>query len=291
MKKRLPSILLFVLCFSQVISLVKLYTLENELQNTKNHLSASASNTDMQIQQIYENVDAKLKKQTSILDSIHYELGEIEKDTLTLPVTFTLTPKEITKDGTVKLNLTGKDILMKRSGTTFSATTSLDIFKLPIPTILIENGNTVKSEQWEEFSLENIKERVIPSLYATMSGSATYRSGEYHRSGMVNVEYKKTDSGIAFVDVRLVIDVDKKVVFDKKISPDSDWERLSYEFDQKIPLEENQSYTMTLIATDTLGLSHHCVIDSWQSSDHSRTPNLNQETIYNKDGKLLYSVY
>ncbi|WP_324823985.1 hypothetical protein [Sinanaerobacter sp. ZZT-01] len=288
MKKHTLPIVIAIFCLVQITLFVKINTLQNKIQNMENNLTSSISGVRSGINTIYSNVDEKLKQQSSIIDNIDYKLGDVDPATLTVPATFTLTPKEITKESIVTLYISDQIFTMARNGTTFEVTAPLSIFNESTPKVTIEDKDSVKSEHLNHLSLENIKEKVLPVLYSSIGGQSSYQSGMYHRTGTLDIEYKKADSNVAFTEARLLIEVDNKVISNKKISSDQEWNQLSHEIDEAIPLKENQTYTMTLIATDTLGLVHHSVVDSWEDGDGFRQANLEEETIYNKNGELLY---
>jgi len=288
MKKHTLPIIIAIFCLLQITLFMKINTLQNKIQSMENNLTSSISGVRSEIDTICSNVDEKLRQQSSIIDDIDYKLGDVDPATLTVPATFTMTPKEITKESIVNLYISDQNFTMKRNGTTFEVTAPLSIFNESTPKVTIENKDSVKSEHLNHLYLENIREKVLPLLYASIDGQSSYQSGMYHRTGTLDIEYKKSDSNVAFTEASLLIEVDNKVISNKKISSAQEWNQLNYEIDEKIPLKENQTYTITLIATDTLGLVHHSLVDSWENDDQFRLANLEEETIYNKNGELLY---
>ncbi|MEA4986565.1 MAG: hypothetical protein VB095_00680 [Anaerovorax sp.] len=283
--------IIIVLCLLNVISFMKISNLQSSLQNMESNLSSSISNVSSEVGNIYSNVDERLKRQSSIIDYMDYEFGKINQNDLTIPITFSLTPKEITKSSVVTLDVAGKNVTMKRNGGTFTAIIPVSIFDGFTPKVIIEDGDILKNEQLNDFSIGNIKDRVLPELYAFLDGQSSYGSGEYKRTGNLNIECKQVDSSVAFTEARLVIEIDNKVISDKKISPNREWDRFDYEIDEKIALENEQTCTITVIAIDTLELEHHCVVDRWvksDSNDRSEPHYFGDEIIYKSNGELVY---
>lgn len=289
MKKNTQSVFVAILCILQVVSLLKISQLQSRLSQVQQEVSSSTSMLSSQVSNLSATVSDQLERQASILDQASYTLGTADAKTLTVPVTVTLTPKTTTVSSVVTLVAGGQTAVMERSGTTFSATISVGIFEPFAPRVILEDGNTQQTQQLEELSLEPLKDKVLPVLFAYFDGQASYQAGQYHVAGQVSVESKPSGLNIGWAETRLKIAVDDAVVYEETI-PLSAEENPAVDIDRQIPLASGQACTITVIATDTLGLSHHCIVHYWQQTDDNISPEpsmFGEETIYSANGTLL----
>jgi hypothetical protein len=95
-----------------------------------NYLSNSITSN---IDTIYSNVDEMLKQKASLIESATTEIGILNVDELTVPVTFTLIPKEVSEHPAVSLDFNGELFPMEKNGTTFFATVSCNVFGNALP--------------------------------------------------------------------------------------------------------------------------------------------------------------
>lgn len=109
-----------------------------------NNLSNSIrSNMDA----IYFNVDEMLKKKASLIESATTKIGMLNVDEFTVPVTFVLTPKEVSEHTAVSLDFDGELFPMEKNGTTFVATVSRNVFGDALPKIVIDKNGVKKTMQ------------------------------------------------------------------------------------------------------------------------------------------------
>ncbi len=161
MKKNTIHILIAILIISNVILFVKNGNLQRQIENTNaemNQLSGSIKN-DMDT--IYSNVDEMLKQKASLIESATTEMGEINVDDVTVPLIFTLTPKEVSESTVVSLDFDGELFPMEKNGTTFLATVNRDIFGDALPKIVIQEEGVKKITQDDRIGIRSIKESVF----------------------------------------------------------------------------------------------------------------------------------
>lgn len=292
MKKDTLSVFVAILCILQVVSLLKISQLQGRLSQVQQEMSSSISMLSSQVSSISATVSSQLERQASILDQASYTMGTADAKTLTVPVTVTLTPKTTTVSSVVTLVAGDQIAVMERNGTAFSATIPVGIFEPFAPSVVLEDGDTQQTQQLEELSLEPLKDKVLPVLFAFFDGQASYQAGQYHVAGQVDIESKPSDLDIGWVGARLEIAVDDVVVYEETISLSAE-ENPAVDIDWQTPLASGQVCTITVIATDTLGLSHHCIVYYWKQTDGNSSPEpdmFGEETIYSADGTLLYQM-
>lgn len=303
MKKKIIPILVAALIIAQIVSLTKINNLQSQLNNAMLSINNISNNTRNEINSIYANVDAMLKKEASLIEIASTELGALDTFNFTIPVTFTLTPKEVSEYTAVSLEIDGEIIPMDKTGTTFTATVSRDIFGSVSPLIMIDENSVTKTTQDDRIMIWSMKASLLPSLHARLNGQATYGGGTYKRKGTLNADTKKAESGIVFTEMRFVIKVDEEVISNEVIPADKIPYGLpvdgdiplnygdGWQIDKTIPLNDGQICIMTVIATDSIGLEHHFIVDYWVGAAKAqREPWFIDEQIYSVDGKLLWDT-
>lgn len=71
------------------------------------------------INSIYQNVDAKLMEQNSIIKTAAFDIGNVDANSLEVPVTFSVIPKEVSAATKVFLDFNGDIISLEKEGNTF----------------------------------------------------------------------------------------------------------------------------------------------------------------------------
>lgn len=294
MKKNVVPILLAILIVMQAVSFSKINRLQVEVENANRQISQVSSGQSGAMSNIYSNIDTLLKRQSSIIDTYDYSFGDADRETLTIPMTVSVIPKE-TKTGTMAtLHLAGESATMERKGTTFEATLPLGLFEVLDARVVFAEEGTERSEKLDIW--ENLREKYVPSLYAHFEGESGYQlttgktTGEYIRKGNLNLE-SKAATYAEFREVRLVLEVDGAAVSDREIG-NVLGQRISV--DEKVTLSPGQTLTMRVVARDSLGLVHRLTIDE-VTIDENAQPVFGEffgmggeAIITDQNGKILY---
>jgi hypothetical protein len=263
--------------------------LQSQVDYAQAEISNLNSNTRSEINAIYANVDAMLKKEVSLIELASTKLGALDIDNLTVPVVFSITPKEVSENTTVSLDIEGELIPMNRIGTTFSATVSCDIFGSVSPTIVIDESGVKKTTQDDRLIVWSMKDSLLPIMYPQFSGEARYSNGTYQFKKTLYRNVKYGESGIVFTEIRLAIKVDEEVISDEVIPMGT--LSAGWQVDKTIPLSDGQICIMMLIATDSIGLEHRYTVDHWiGGANAQREPRFDDEQIYSAEGKLLWKA-
>lgn len=296
MKKNTATILISILIVLQILSLSRIGSMQNDLRNVKNQLDNLASYQSNQISNIYTNIDSMLKRQSSILDSYDYSFGTIDSDKLTVPVTFNITAKEVKSDTQAMLYVSGESIEMRKNGTTFAATIPADIFDALEAKVVLADGGIQRTEKLEVW--ENLREKVLPTVYIRFEGenSSGYsknpgeNTGEYQSKLSLRLDVKPVQNN-TIEKARLVIEIDGKVISEKPFNSGG----LLNNIDEKITLSAGKTLTMSVLATDSLGLVHKTVINKFMLDENADPINgddwmwMDTVIIIGKDGKVLYA--
>lgn len=187
----------------------------------------------------------------------------------------------------VNLDFNGKIIPMNKDGTSFTTTVDFSIFSSALPIIVIDENGVKKTMDGAEIGIHDIKREIFPHLFPRLLGQARYSDNTYYRSGNLSLDLKESKKDIEFISIRLVIKVNDKIISEEVI-PNEAFD-FGYEINKRIPLGKGEVCTMTVIATDSIGLEHHFTVDHWVGgSDAQREPWFEDEYIYSSDGKLLW---
>lgn len=294
MKKNLVPILITVLVVLQSLSLARIGDLQRNLRDTQSQLARLESSQSSQMNNFYANIDSMLKRQSSIIDSFEYSFGKIDREKLTVPITFKITPKETTADTQATLYLSDESLAMIKSGTTFTGTLGVGIFEPIEAKIVLADGGIEKSEKLG--IAEDLRGNVLPSVHARLerqsgtvySKNANELTGEYHGKGNISLEVKPVQNN-TIEKARFVVDIDGKVVTEDPVNTGGLWT----EFDKKWTLSAGETLTMSVIATDSLGLNHKTIIEKL-TLDESATPVHGEEWMWlgevfitDQEGKVL----
>lgn len=289
MKKNILPIVITALIIAQMVSMMKISNLQNEINSTRAEINNLNNNTRSEISTIYANVDAMLKKEVSLIEMASTKLGTLDTDKLTAPVVFSITPKEVSENTAVSLEIEGELIPMNRNGTTFAATVSRDIFGSVSPLIVIDDSGVKKTTQDDRIIIWSMKDSLLPIMHPQFSGETTYRDGTYKCKKTLYTDVKNAESGIVFTEMRFAIKVDEEVISDEVIPIDT--LSAGWQVDKTIPLSNGQVCIMTVIATDSIGLEHRYTVDHWiGGANAQREPRFDDEQIYSADGELLWKA-
>lgn len=295
MKKYAVPVLITILIVLQILSISRIGNLQNDLRNAENNLLNIVSEQSNEISDIYSNIDSMLKRQSSIIDSYEYSFGMPDKDKLTVPVTFTLSPKESRVDTSATLHVSGKSVTMSRNGTNFTGTLSVDLFDTMEAKVVIADNGLEKTEKLEVEG--NLRHSLLPTIFAHFEGESGSEystkpgdlTGEYHRKGNLSVDVKSSKEN-TIEKASLVIEIDGKVISEKPINIDGQ----CTDINEKVPLSAGQTLIMSVMATDNIDLIHKAIIDKFELDDNA-VPVYGDEWMWmddniitDKNGKVLY---
>ncbi|QIB69693.1 hypothetical protein Ami103574_10325 [Aminipila butyrica] len=289
MKKNILPLIIVVLVVAQFVSIMKISSLQQQVDNARAEISTQDDNTRSEINEIYANVDEMLKKEASLIETASIKVGDLDTENFTAPITFAITPKEVSANTAVSLEIDGQLNPMTRNGTTFSTTVSRGIFGKVSPMIVIDESGVKKTTQDDRIVVESMKDLILPILSPQFIGETSYSRDTYQCKKTLYADVKNAESGIAFTDMRFVIKVDKKVISNEVIP--SDAFSGGWQVDKSIQLKKGQTCIMMVIATDSIGLEHRYTVEYWRAgADDQRGPRFDEEQIYAADGKLLWKA-
>jgi len=290
MKKDTSSALVAILIVTQVLSYFKISNLEREIEEIKNYTMSAHDTVNSSINSLYFNMEEKLDKQASYIEHIETTIGTPNGEDLTVPITYTIIPKEVTDNTFLSLDFNGEVLKMDRDGTTFSLTLVSEIFNPETyPNIVITEDDVTKTEKNDLLNIYSLKNGIFQNSNIHLRGSARGNGKEYKRTGTIKFDMdppKGTQGFVELVDARFVTKVDDDIISDKAIDIN---DLNGYEINEEVALEDGQTYTMYIVLEDSLNLEHHYMIDHYvQGNNAQREPFYDNEEIYSQDGTLLW---
>ena len=306
--------LVIALIALQLVTLVRVNWLNNEMGGMEKRVSNLDWEIRNNIASISSNLRQQLEQEASIIDSYAYEFGELDAESLTLAVSFTVSPKQLAADTGASLELNGESFPMERRGDSFIASVDADLFEVfQQPKIILETGG-LRQQETIEMGFDPRYE-ALPEMYAWLDrngGSATYQAGDgggtYYLSGAVQIDtVGKTSLGLqsSLKDLRLIVEVDDEEVWrlDETDFPNSntsggrsDGSSVFMDIDQPIEfsLRPGQSLCVYAQAEDGYGIIHQVLLEQvvldengepgWDEGERIK----GEEMLLDKKGNVLW---
>ena len=202
MKKDYRNVIIAALIIFNIFIMIKLNGIESTMDNNIQYLDREQKKLRLEIDNIYSNVDEKLKKQASILDSYEITFGDELTENLTVPVSISITPKENTENLTAELLINDERNSMTKIGTTFTALIDAYIFDPFQIKVILNNNGTEKIETIDDYY--NMQYKYLLELHADFLGKANYSSGKYQYDGDIVINaFGQTDGNLEKVSISI----------------------------------------------------------------------------------------
>lgn len=304
---KITNYVVIVVVIGLIIALFNSYTRINELNNSvsnlQNNLDQNINTMRTDIADIYENVDQRLKKEASILSGYDITYGPLDTTNYTTPILVSVTPKNADNNTSVSVEIGETTVQLNRNGEVFSGYIDTNVFiaDSTLPLITVKNSSSTQNEYLEDHDMKNLFTVFMPYLYSDLViREETYSNNKTKVSYELSVDSKPQSKNCTttYTQIWLVGESNGKEVFRNDITQkveNSNGKIISIE--KTFNSAEYKNYTdmkYFIVATDSLGFTHKCPINTLNhSSDGSTTTELEQTTdgwgcIYDKDGKLLY---
>jgi len=250
--------LITLLAIGLVVSIVQMRNLRWQLENTRQELHHVSSNLSFQVNSIFSQVDERFNRQLSQIELASTQITGIDVGNRTADITFTLTPKQVSPNTAVSLNLGGEVVPMQRHEQLFTVTVPHSIFSDIRPIILINEDGTISTTQDSRIGMWSIMHEIFPTMRPSFSGSSTHGGGRLRINGNINTSFEQLQSSpVSFVDLHLVTSIGGVVTDRTQIPLD---QAANWPLDKSIPLADNQELVLTMVATDSIGLEHHVTV-------------------------------
>ncbi len=184
------SVLLLVNTFS-LSSNIK--SLENNIENLKNSSYSNYNSLSNSIDNISGSVTAAVEKGTSIIASSEYKLGEVNENDFSIPVIFSITPKEYSEGTAAQIYINNKpyDMTYNDGHFEYTADTKLTSDSLEATKVAIISNGTTKFQELSDMYV-SVKNEFFPYIDCDFSSTSDYTTTKnntlsFNCSGDVNL--------------------------------------------------------------------------------------------------------
>lgn len=294
--KAIAAVALVVLLAVSLFKIAELSDAVENLQRENTSLSNGIQALRDDIQSIYDNVDAKLKEQASLVAGVDFEICDISDDMKSVELDLTVVPKLVSDDMEVTVSVDGKTVPLIRNGSEFTGSIAVGLFVdyNQWPLISIKSAEGTKTEYLDSVDVSYLFTRHLPSLYADMSASSTLKNGKLQVDAGFSVESKpaSNNSPITFVSFTLIEEINGEEVNRSDITDEVRKSGNSYNtrYIKSFEMTQEDELKVYVIAEDTLGYIHKTLAHFWIQSEDGAVAEavFGGELIYDKDGNLLY---
>ena len=275
----------------QIYLLNEIKQVKSKLHQAENTMSYIESRLSININDIYANVDAKLKQQASLVTRASFDVGEYNVETLKVPFTFKLQPKILTDSTRVYLNVSDEKHPMIKQGSKFVLTIDFDLKDEIMPMIEIEDNGVSQFEENDSINLSDIRNRVFSSLYLNFIGSSSYTAQEpyeFKSDGTIAITSMNIRSNNDFKEIKYVVSIDDEVV---KTLQTELTDVGSFLINDSFKLKSGQRLIGKVVATDQMNMTHEYSIFNYIGGDESDMFNMVQnEKIIAPNGIVIYEA-
>ena len=308
MKRTVPVWVLIVaaaaLLLLNLFTLFQLGNLESRLDSVNGRLQQSEEFLNDRIDSIYQEVDDRMKKETGLLALWDQpQGGQVDEASLTLPVTLSFTPKNLTDDTQAALSYHGQEFPCTREGNRFTGILPLSLWEeltCDEGSIVFTQGETTQITPFPDDWWFSPRFQALPVFQGWgQSGSWGPRGGDIG----ITMDYE------AFVDIpqartlsnpRWQIRVGDQLWKEGSLagagedtgrSGEAAQQRFSFTVKETIPAKPGEVLSICLTAADDLGLEYRFVLQEMMLDDQGEPQDLYSAytRIYRaKDGTLLW---
>ena len=294
--KAIAAVALVVLL---AVSLFKIAELSDEVENLQRENTSLSNGIQAlrdDIQSIYDNVDAKLKEQASLVSGVDFVIGDISDDMKSVELALTVVPKLVSDDMEVTVSVDGNTVPLTRNGSEFTGSVAVGLFVdyNQWPLLSIKSAEGTKTEYLDSVDVSYLFSRHLPSLYADMSASSTLKNGSLQVDAGFSIESKPANSNspITFVSFTLIEEINGEEVSRSDITDEVRKSGNSYNtrYNKSFEMTPEDELKVYVIAEDTLGYIHKTLAHFWIQSEDGAVAEavFGGEWIYDQDGNLLY---
>ena len=286
------TVLLLVICLFKIHDQSEQI---NNLQSSVSLLQHKITNIDNNISSLYTNIDEHLKKEASLLSDVDYSLGELNTNDHTIPVTIKVTPKALTDDMHLSVNIGGASVPLERNGNEFSATMPVNMFVSydSYPMLSITSNGTTKTEKLEDVNVSALYTRYLPNVYAFLEVGDQFKNGQLILNGVLNFDEKPSvsDSDVSVVKLVLVTEKNGAEISHTDFSDKVQAGFTGNSFNASYDAAYGDTIRIYILAEDSLGYTHKRVCYTWYQPDANTQAESvfadGPAEVYDKNGKLL----
>ena len=289
-----------ILAIALCACVYKISALDSRIEQLDYLLDRQYDRIMTDVNEIYQNVDEKLREEASLLSSVEAEYGEFDLENHTIDLTVKLVPKLISEEMKVQVSINGRTAELSRTGNSFTGTVPVDIYNIgELMLLTIDTAAGTQTQYLNEIQVEYLWAERIPSLYyCDISGNATFADGKYTLNGHIDINCSPVADtpDVKFESFVLVTELNSKEINREDISQDV----LNYqtyphgvywrdEYKMECAAKESDELGIYLEATDSLGYLHRMLLHHWKVLDGATAEAVDgSEYIYDPNGNQIF---
>ncbi|MDF2590203.1 MAG: hypothetical protein K0S41_4044 [Anaerocolumna sp.] len=294
MNKNKLYIIIIALVILNLYTLAKIKYLENTVNNHYQQYINSQSMFNQNINNIYNNVDEKLKKQASILDSYNVTFGTFDSEKLMVPIEVSITPKEFS-DGLEAFIAIGDEIIpLTRKNTNYTGTFKMNVFHDFNMKAILDYSGTKKTETIEEYF--SLREKFLLGISGGFGGTSSYSSNTITFDGDINFDFN-TVSDNAVTSITIIQELNGNIIKQETIdAAEIKHDHIVIKEKDRIMVSVKDKFLIYALITDKYGLTYRFNVETFQYliSNGTETQMENRvdlglvSEIRDKNGNILY---
>lgn len=291
MKKNATVTLLGVMILLNLILWFRTMALQRNIENLQHNMSNQFSQVLNEVRNISYNVSSSLEAQSSLFDSAVWSFGEIAPESLTIPLTVSVVPKEADAATAATLTVNDASVPMTRDGMKFTGVIPVGLFELLDAYVTFDAEGAQRSQSLEG-GLRPFEERLI-AIYAQNTGGSSFEhyANKFTLDGRVDIDLKVPEN-ITVASLKIITTDNGAPIQELALNPAL--QRQTADYKLELTLEPNHTYETAVVATDSYGLTYRAIVDRQVTGANGTSPDFGHMewwgnmTILDKNGKLVY---
>lgn len=267
MKKEYLFVVQIVTCVLLVICMFKISSLNNQIQNLKNHLSSRISDVEHEVGNISYDISKAMEEEASILSLAQWEYGEIDENSKTVEMFCEITPKEYSSGTTAEMVYDDKRYPLTYDNGIYVGKIMIPLFEeVHIPLVQFAEDGSVRTEYLEWYL--SPRSEVLPYVYAEAPESCSY--GRESNATEVSFTY----TGNIFLHCGSEDDLDKiqesyvvECIDGKEISRIKFANETMCEWNKETSIPFNSTYEVYVETIDIYNFHHRNIVFYAEISD------------------------
>lgn len=306
MKQNLKTILLVINTVLLVVCLGQINDLKMELQNMRSNTGSQISDIITNLNNSYSYIEETLAKEASIVSKAEWEFGNIDIKGRTVEVKAYVIPKEYQPDVTQAFFLCGdEEIAAEYNDGKYEVIMNVSLFEdISISSVLFKENGTIRTESLDW--VFNPRNELLPFVYAYNYGSISYGKSK-DKENMATWTFSgdlEVDVAAKYIEefeiekAEIIRYIDEKEVerMDVPLEAMVAYNTYAYNWNPTYEIPYGSKQDIFVNVTMRCGLVYRSQISSCGMDEQGNPIDDDmyqasmEASIYDTDGKLLYSV-
>ena len=267
LEKYLNTIISLICLVVTVLVLLKTASVQDELNAVKISINSNYANLSSDIYSISSNVSSVLQEGAGILAKAEFYMGQLDTESLTIPVKFTVTPREFSDSATALLYISDKTYDMSYSNGSFECTLNKNIYdNIEADKVIFTDGEKHYAQTVPELSV-NIKDCFLPYIYTSAPLSSSYSTNnntlrlDLHGDINIDYNYPSENSG-KIKSAKAIITLNNEILetHNLELYDNGNYSNGYYNLSRRLEVPAGSTLDITVESKDSLGLTYKTVL-------------------------------